>query len=202
MNLVAMVWRKCSESSSLSNTGRTSWNGRKGCQVRAGLTVEPYNVHWLVFCQRPSESSTYLSAITRRLARGCRVGVGDDVELDGVAVGGGVIKMSEDGSMLSRSINGQRKVGGGVGRGTGLPATTGEVVAMMARAARMAGDGERGREREKACSRGWRWGWSGWRSEEGDDCLEEPFQRPCFGLAMIRESTEDVPRESCGHGVA
>lgn len=72
-----------------------------------------------------------------------------------VVRGGSETKISEDGSMLSRSINGQRKVGGGVGRGRGrgLPATTGGIVAMTARAERTAGEGKRGDEREGACER-------------------------------------------------
>lgn len=49
--------------------------------------------------------------------------------------------------MLSRSMNGQRNVGGGVGRG--LPATAEGVVAMTARAERTAGEGRRGEERRR-----------------------------------------------------
>lgn len=79
--------------------------------------------------------------------------------------------------MISRWMNGQRNSGGGrvVGGGSGLPATTEGVAAMRARAARVAGEGKGG----------------SWL-----------YRLACFGLAMIRESTEDVPRESCGHGVA
>ena len=76
--------------------------------------------------------------------------------------------------MRSRSMNGQRNAGGCVGRG--LAATTVGVAAMSARAERTAGEGKRG-----GCGCGWR---------------TTLLSRACFGLAMIRESTEDVPRES------
>jgi hypothetical protein len=97
------------------------------------LTVEPYKDHVSVFRQRLSVPWTYLFATPAQREDwdvGEGVGVGVGAELDGTA------------GLLSRAINGQRKVGGGVWKGRG-PAATGCVVAMSAKAERMAGEGKR-----------------------------------------------------------
>lgn len=91
------------------------------------LTVVPKSVHKSVLCQRSSMSWTYLSA--RRLT--------ERRELTVLLVAEG--KGTREG--WSCAIDGHKKSGGTVGRGTGLPWTVRGAAAMQARAERRAMEG-------------------------------------------------------------